>query len=557
VLPLHPLDCAATDGLCEVVHVTGTDRSSAETGFKILRSGEIVGTAPADATAFDDTTSIGGVRYLYQVLAFNDCGDSVPSNADEGHSTFDPPRSATNCQASDDRCALVRVTWYDNSDDETGFRISRDGLPIGIAPANAEMFDDDSAETDVTYSYEVTALSECGEATPSNADDGRRIELDDPVVPILESPVDGAECLVSPVTFTWSGSGTSYQLQIGRTCGGQIVVDEEVGTTEATVSVPLGELHWRVRARNACYEWSPWTPCLTVTIIDPSLTAPDGFIACPLTGSLWSFEWSAVPGATNYVVTISDLCHTWTERAVQFTVAATDTVIDLGHYGFTDEFEAWVYATACGRQSDPSECSGRWDCAGGGVPVLLDHFRARVLEGRVALEWATRREEDVAGFHVYRRPERDEAEVRLTPQPIAAGRVDYSFFDTTARPGMAYVYRLAEVTTSGHETSLGELRVVAPVVPVTTVLYAPRPNPSDRVVHIACFLANAGVVRIDVLDSAGRLVRRLVDRTVPPGALNLQWDGHDTKGLPVGSGKFFVRLTTAGHRMIETITLIR
>src|SRR4029079_17205415 len=46
-------------------------------------------------------------------------------------------------------------------------------------------------------------------------------------------------------------------------------------------------------------------------------------------------------------------------------------------------------------------------------------------------------------------------------------------------------------------------------------------------------------VRREIFDAQGRLVRRLVNGTQPPGRYRAIWDGRDDRGTAVGSGIYF------------------
>ncbi len=64
----------------------------------------------------------------------------------------------------------------------------------------------------------------------------------------------------------------------------------------------------------------------------------------------------------------------------------------------------------------------------------------------------------------------------------------------------------------------------------------------------------ASPVDLRVHDVSGRLVRHLVHRPVGAGLHEVRWDGRDAAGARVGSGVFFVRLTTpAGERSQRAI----
>jgi hypothetical protein len=75
------------------------------------------------------------------------------------------------------------------------------------------------------------------------------------------------------------------------------------------------------------------------------------------------------------------------------------------------------------------------------------------------------------------------------------------------------------------------------------------PNPFNPVTHIVFVLDAEAHVNLAIYDSAGRLVRTLVDRRVGPGMHSEAWDGRDAIGKPAASGVYFCRLE-AGHRTL-------
>ena len=59
-------------------------------------------------------------------------------------------------------------------------------------------------------------------------------------------------------------------------------------------------------------------------------------------------------------------------------------------------------------------------------------------------------------------------------------------------------------------------------------------------------------------DSAGRLVRMLLDRELPGGAYRLPWDGTDARGAAVASGVYHARLESAGRgALTRKMVLVR
>jgi hypothetical protein len=107
-------------------------------------------------------------------------------------------------------------------------------------------------------------------------------------------------------------------------------------------------------------------------------------------------------------------------------------------------------------------------------------------------------------------------------------------------------------------TLVTESGVPAPeVVPDTPRLASPYPNPANPSVSLDFTLPQAGQVRLDLLDAAGRRVCRLLDAWCASGPHHRRWDGRDARGLPVASGVYLVRLQSADGQELRPVTIVR
>jgi hypothetical protein len=66
---------------------------------------------------------------------------------------------------------------------------------------------------------------------------------------------------------------------------------------------------------------------------------------------------------------------------------------------------------------------------------------------------------------------------------------------------------------------------------------------------------SAGPVHLAIVDLAGRSVRTLLDRMMPPGEHSQVWDGRDDDGREVPTGIYFARLGLPGR--VETARVVR
>jgi hypothetical protein len=93
----------------------------------------------------------------------------------------------------------------------------------------------------------------------------------------------------------------------------------------------------------------------------------------------------------------------------------------------------------------------------------------------------------------------------------------------------------------------------APVVPRPLSV---RPNPSRGIVEIAFVLPADNKVTVDVLDLAGRRVRRLFDGHARSGSNTLKWDGRDAIGVAVRPGLYFIRMNVGNGSITKPVAIM-
>ena len=89
------------------------------------------------------------------------------------------------------------------------------------------------------------------------------------------------------------------------------------------------------------------------------------------------------------------------------------------------------------------------------------------------------------------------------------------------------------------------------------VLEQNYPNPFNPSTTIGFQLETESVARIEVFDVRGRLVRELLNRSLPAGVHSIGWDARDRSGNLVGSGIYFYRLTANGHSEAKKMVLLK
>ncbi len=83
------------------------------------------------------------------------------------------------------------------------------------------------------------------------------------------------------------------------------------------------------------------------------------------------------------------------------------------------------------------------------------------------------------------------------------------------------------------------------------------PNPFNPSTHIPFELTRGGRVVLSVYDVAGRRVRAVLDRELPAGLHEAEWDGKDEAGRSVASGVYFYRMQAGAETETRRMVLLK
>lgn len=86
------------------------------------------------------------------------------------------------------------------------------------------------------------------------------------------------------------------------------------------------------------------------------------------------------------------------------------------------------------------------------------------------------------------------------------------------------------------------LKFHAFLLPKTTKLDSPYPNPANPATTIQFALHTPAHVNLEVYNILGQRVKRLLDTYKPAGTFSVVWAGTGESGRPVASGNYIVRL---------------
>ncbi|MCI0338111.1 MAG: S8 family serine peptidase [Acidobacteria bacterium] len=183
-LPSAPSTLSATAASSSQINLGWTDNSNNEDGFRIERcqgSGctnfAEIAQVGANVTSYQNTGLAAGTTYSYRVRAFNGGGNSGYSNTATAttQAAGQLPAAPSNLSATAVSNSQVNLSWTDNSNNESGFKIERcQGLnctnfaEIGQVGANVTSFSNTGLSRIGFYSYRVRAFNSAGNSGYSN-----------------------------------------------------------------------------------------------------------------------------------------------------------------------------------------------------------------------------------------------------------------------------------------------------------------------------------------------------------------------------------------------------
>lgn len=247
-------------------------------------------------------------QYFYRVRAVNDCGESTNS-ATQNATTLDVPANVALGATSNIECTSFQINWAAAANatsyevevhEDAGFTSLVFSTTTAGLNATATGLD-----PGVTYFYRVRAINDCG---PSAFATGS--ETTDPVPPqVVSQAVSNEDCQSFQANWTALAGVLSYDVEVSTDAAfTDIVTTVNIpgAASNSTVISGLTEgtiYFYRVSANNVCGagpfsgEQQAETLPLPVQVQDVVASNED----C----TSFDLTWTAVPGATSYIVEVS------------------------------------------------------------------------------------------------------------------------------------------------------------------------------------------------------------------------------------------------------------
>lgn len=196
-------------------------------------------------------------------------------------------------------------------------------------------------------------------------------------------------------------------------------------------------------------------------------------------------------------------------------------------------------------------------------PVELSDFKLTQLSNALRLDWETASEINNNGFYVERRQKDGEAAWSDIAFRQGAGTSNqprqYNHVDNSVALNTTYQYRLRQEDRDGAVTYSGikEGRINGGSVGLTNELAQNTPNPVSGSTRIAFSVVNSGMVRMDINDVYGNVVRSFEVDAKSGEQNEIVWDGLDANGVKVANGAYIYKLVGSDFTLSRKLTVTR
>jgi uncharacterized delta-60 repeat protein len=173
-VPSAPNPLGTTGILQTQINLSWSDNSATETGYYLERSTgnntnyQVIATLDPSNLFYFNTGLTSNTQYYYRITAFNAAGNSAYSNEVSATTLLPPPATPTSLSLSVINAGEIKLTWVDNSTNESGFEIYRSvGNNSGYSllttrNPNVTTYSDLTTVEGTLYYYKLKAINSGG-----------------------------------------------------------------------------------------------------------------------------------------------------------------------------------------------------------------------------------------------------------------------------------------------------------------------------------------------------------------------------------------------------------
>jgi len=189
------------------------------------------------------------------------------------------------------------------------------------------------------------------------------------------------------------------------------------------------------------------------------------------------------------------------------------------------------------------------------VATLLQSYSAEYTGGVIAVKWSMNDIDEGVEFAVLRKSGESGQFAPTPSQEVSRDRMEFEFVDREIERGICYTYRINYYDEEETHTLFETDPVETPAY--SLMLAQNRPNPFNPSTVIGFSLPKRCNVRLEIFDTAGRLVKVLRDGVLDAGEHDVEWDGTNSAGTMVGSGVYFCLLRAGKQSVSNKMVLLR
>lgn len=301
-----PTGLAATVVSAAQINLGWTDNTTQESGFKIERkigaggTWSQITTVGANVTSYNNTGLSQNTSYYYRVRAYYSSTNSAYSNEANATTPYATPAAPSVLTATALSSSLISLSWTDNSDNETGFKIERkigaggSWAQIITPPANSNSTTNVGLTQNTAYYYRIRATNVNVDSPYSNEATATTL-YSTPTVPqaLAATVISSAQ-----INLSWTDNSaleTGFKLERKTGAGGTWAeiasLDANVSSYNNTGLSQNTSYYYRIRAFNV-NAYSDYSNEASATTLYTTPSAPTALTAAVVSPSQVNLAWT-------------------------------------------------------------------------------------------------------------------------------------------------------------------------------------------------------------------------------------------------------------------------